>query len=132
MRLRTDTAPAKGDQVASPTPEPRRSHIGGIVAGELLGRTRVCVYDRAGRGCSDPAPSPPDGDQIATDLHRLLAHAQVAAGSYDAATAATAEEMRGVLDEYGQETRSAAEAGRLQNLDAKPLIVPTGANGEPL
>src|SRR4051794_29492836 len=34
--------------------------------------SRVCVYDRAGRGWSDLAASPPDGAQIATDLHMLL------------------------------------------------------------
>lgn len=39
--------------------------------------SRVCVYDRAGRGWSDPAESPPDGVQIATDLHNLLGRAHV-------------------------------------------------------
>jgi len=34
--------------------------------------TRVCVYDRAGRGWSEPATTPQDGAQIATDLHTLL------------------------------------------------------------
>jgi pimeloyl-ACP methyl ester carboxylesterase len=34
--------------------------------------TRVCVYDRAGRGFSEPADTPQDGAQIATDLHTLL------------------------------------------------------------
>ncbi len=34
--------------------------------------TRVCVYDRAGRGWSEPADTAPDGGQIATDLHTLL------------------------------------------------------------
>lgn len=34
--------------------------------------TRVCVYDRAGRGWSEPADTPQDGAQIATDLHELL------------------------------------------------------------
>jgi pimeloyl-ACP methyl ester carboxylesterase len=34
--------------------------------------TRVCVYDRAGRGWSDSAPTAQDGDQIAADLHTLL------------------------------------------------------------
>jgi pimeloyl-ACP methyl ester carboxylesterase len=34
--------------------------------------TRVCVYDRAGRGWSEPASTPQDGMQIATDLHTLL------------------------------------------------------------
>ena len=34
--------------------------------------TRVCVYDRAGRGWSEPADTPQDATQIATDLHTLL------------------------------------------------------------
>jgi pimeloyl-ACP methyl ester carboxylesterase len=33
---------------------------------------RVCVYDRAGRGWSDPASGPQDGVAVATDLHILL------------------------------------------------------------
>jgi pimeloyl-ACP methyl ester carboxylesterase len=39
--------------------------------------TRVCVYDRAGRGWSEPADTPQDGNQIATDLHTLLQRAHV-------------------------------------------------------
>jgi pimeloyl-ACP methyl ester carboxylesterase len=39
--------------------------------------TRVCVYDRAGRGWSEPAASAQDGVQIATDLHTLLHRAHV-------------------------------------------------------
>jgi pimeloyl-ACP methyl ester carboxylesterase len=39
--------------------------------------TRVCVYDRAGRGWSDPADGPQDGAHIAADLHTLLQRAQV-------------------------------------------------------
>jgi len=34
--------------------------------------TRVCVYDRAGRGWSESAPGPQDGMAIAADLHTLL------------------------------------------------------------
>jgi pimeloyl-ACP methyl ester carboxylesterase len=34
--------------------------------------TRVCVYDRAGRGWSDPASVPQDGVAVARDLHTLL------------------------------------------------------------
>ena len=34
--------------------------------------TRVCVYDRAGRGWSEAANEPEDGVQTATDLHTLL------------------------------------------------------------
>jgi pimeloyl-ACP methyl ester carboxylesterase len=39
--------------------------------------TRVCVYDRAGRGWSDPVDGPQDGAMIATDLHTLLHRAHV-------------------------------------------------------
>jgi pimeloyl-ACP methyl ester carboxylesterase len=40
--------------------------------------TRVCVYDRAGRGWSESAQTAPHGVQIATDLHTLLERAGVA------------------------------------------------------
>lgn len=39
--------------------------------------TRVCVYDRAGQGWSE-STGPQDGVQLATDLHELLARADVA------------------------------------------------------
>jgi pimeloyl-ACP methyl ester carboxylesterase len=39
--------------------------------------TRVCVYDRAGRGWSDAANNPQDGAHIAADLHTLLERAHV-------------------------------------------------------
>ena len=39
--------------------------------------TRVCVYDRAGRGWSEPADGPQDGTQIASDLHTLLQRGNV-------------------------------------------------------
>ncbi|WP_405070919.1 alpha/beta hydrolase [Kribbella sp. NBC_01510] len=180
----------------------------GLIAPAVARDSRVCVYDRAGRGWSDPAASPPDGAQIATDLHTLLDRAQVPgpyvlaghsfgglyvrtyaakypeevaglvlvdstaannkpvspqkAGSYSVlkhlsslvaatsrlglgrlladtsfselppkyrddarATAATAKEMSGVLDEYGVANRSVPEAGTLRSVGAKPLIVLT-------
>lgn len=34
--------------------------------------TRVCVYDRAGYGWSEPGPAPRDGAQAVTELHTLL------------------------------------------------------------
>jgi len=39
--------------------------------------TKVCVYDRAGRGWSDPVAIPQDGVAVATDLHLLLDRAHV-------------------------------------------------------
>ena len=44
----------------------------GWIAPAVAGSTRVCAYDRAGRGWSETADSPQDGAQIATDLHTLL------------------------------------------------------------
>ncbi len=44
----------------------------GWIAPAVASDTRVCVYDRAGRGWSDPTDIPEDGAQTATDLHTLL------------------------------------------------------------
>ena len=44
---------------------------------KLARTTRVCSYDRAGLGWSEPRTGPSDADQIAADLHDLLALAQV-------------------------------------------------------
>src|SRR5512132_2666503 len=49
----------------------------GWIAPAVARDTRVCVYDRAGRGWSEPAHSARDGAQIATDLHRLLQRGHV-------------------------------------------------------
>lgn len=44
----------------------------GWIAPAVERDTRVCVYDRAGRGWSESADGPQDGTRIATDLHTLL------------------------------------------------------------
>ena len=49
----------------------------GSIAPDVARHTTVCVYDRAGKGWSDAAPTAPDGAQIATDLHTLLERAEV-------------------------------------------------------
>ena len=49
----------------------------GWIAPAVARDTRVCVYDRAGRGWSEPPDSAQDGGRIATDLHRLLQRGQV-------------------------------------------------------
>ena len=43
---------------------------------EVAKTTRVCAYDRAGMGWSDPGPAPRDAQHIATELHTLLQNAQ--------------------------------------------------------
>lgn len=49
----------------------------GWIAPAVAGHTQVCVYDRAGRGWSEPADTPQDATQIATDLHTLLDRGRV-------------------------------------------------------
>src|SRR5438552_8233288 len=50
---------------------------GGWIAPAVAQNTTVCAYDRAGQGWSDPPASPQDGAAVATDLHNLLANAQI-------------------------------------------------------
>jgi len=49
----------------------------GWISPAVASDTRVCVYDRAGRGWSDPVSFPQDGVAVATDLHILLDRAHV-------------------------------------------------------
>jgi pimeloyl-ACP methyl ester carboxylesterase len=49
----------------------------GWIAPAVARDTRVCVYDRAGRGWSEPADTAQDGAQIAADLHTLLQRGNV-------------------------------------------------------
>ena len=44
-----------------------------LIAADVATTTRVCTYDRAGHGRSEPAAGPQDGMAIARDLHALLA-----------------------------------------------------------
>jgi pimeloyl-ACP methyl ester carboxylesterase len=48
------------------------SSVMGWIAPAVAGHTRVCVYDSAGRGWSDPSDVAQDGAQMMTDLHTLL------------------------------------------------------------
>ncbi len=47
------------------------------VADDVAQDSRVCVYDRAGKGWSDPVDGPQDAVEIATDLHMLLERADI-------------------------------------------------------
>jgi pimeloyl-ACP methyl ester carboxylesterase len=49
-----------------------------LVQPELGSTTRVCAYDRAGMGWSDPSPRPRTASNIAEELHTLLVNANVA------------------------------------------------------
>jgi pimeloyl-ACP methyl ester carboxylesterase len=48
------------------------TEIGAWIAPSVSTATRVCSYDRAGRGSSDDAGHPQTSDEVVADLHRLL------------------------------------------------------------
>jgi pimeloyl-ACP methyl ester carboxylesterase len=49
----------------------------GLITPAVARDTRVCVYDRAGRGWSEPADTPQDAARTAADLHTALHRARV-------------------------------------------------------
>lgn len=49
-----------------------------LVRPQLAQSARVCVYDRAGLGWSDPSPRPRTADVVVDELHSLLGNAGVA------------------------------------------------------
>jgi pimeloyl-ACP methyl ester carboxylesterase len=49
---------------------------------QLAQTTRVCAYDRAGLGWSEPGPEQRDARQISSELHTLLANAAGTEGPY--------------------------------------------------
>jgi pimeloyl-ACP methyl ester carboxylesterase len=53
------------------------AQVSGWIAPAVAQDTRVCVYDRAGRGWSEAASGPQDGVAAAADLHTLLERAQI-------------------------------------------------------
>src|SRR6185503_15925025 len=50
----------------------------GLVQPDIAKTTRVCAYDRAGFGWSEPGPARRDGQQMAHELHVLLHKAGIA------------------------------------------------------
>jgi len=49
-----------------------------VIVPQISRITRVCVYDRAGLGRSDPAPLPRTSLDVAKDLHELLERTHIA------------------------------------------------------
>ena len=49
----------------------------GVVQQEVAKTTRICTYDRAGMGWSEPGPLPRDAAQFVKELHSLLQKANV-------------------------------------------------------
>ena len=48
-----------------------------LVQQEVARTTRVCAYDRAGLGWSEPGPGPRDAAHITSELHTLLGNAGI-------------------------------------------------------
>lgn len=48
-----------------------------LIQSEVAKFTRVCAYDRAGLGWSDPSPYPRSAEVIVSELHELLVNADV-------------------------------------------------------
>jgi pimeloyl-ACP methyl ester carboxylesterase len=71
-QLRLDCAGSGGPTVVLEPGAGGTSASMGWVAPAVADQTRVCVYDRAGRGGSEPADGVQDGARVATDLHTLL------------------------------------------------------------
>jgi pimeloyl-ACP methyl ester carboxylesterase len=76
-RLHLECTGSRGPTVVLEPGAGEMSSFMGWITPAVARDTRVCVYDRAGRGWSDAAASPTDGAQIATDLHTLLHRARV-------------------------------------------------------
>jgi pimeloyl-ACP methyl ester carboxylesterase len=53
------------------------SSMWGLVQPGVAKTTRVCTYDRAGTGWSEPGPLPRDAGQFAKELHTLLQNANI-------------------------------------------------------
>lgn len=71
-RLHLDCTGSRGPTVVLEPGGGAMSADMGLIAPAAATEARVCVYDRPGRGHSDPVDGPQDGAQIATDLHTLL------------------------------------------------------------
>ncbi len=105
----------------------------GWIAPAVARTTRVCVYDRAGRGWSQPADTPQDGHQIATDLHTLLRNANIPGpyvlaghsfgGLYVLAYAASyPDEVAGMVLVDSTAPKTAAESGTAPDSNSANLI----------
>ncbi len=86
----------------------------GWIAPAVSRETRVCVYDRAGRGWSDPASAPQDGATVAADLHTLLDRARVAGPFVLVGHSSGAHYVRIFADRYPR------EAAGMVLLDGQP------------
>ena len=105
----------------------------GWIAPAVAATTRVCVYDRAGRGWSETADSPQDGAQIATDLHTLLHRGGVAGPYVLAGHSFGGLYVRIFAAHYPDEVAGLALLDSTASKEpAKSVIPSSGRSGEPV
>ncbi|MFZ1116804.1 MAG: alpha/beta hydrolase [Propionibacteriaceae bacterium] len=73
-----------------------------LVQPELAATTRVCAYDRAGYGWSDPSPHARTPSQIADELHTLLVNAGIQGPYVLVGHSAAGKDVRLFADRYPQ------------------------------
>jgi pimeloyl-ACP methyl ester carboxylesterase len=71
-----------------------------LVQPELAATTRVCAYDRAGYGWSDPSPQSRTPGQIVEELHTLLLNADIEGPYVLAGHSAAGKHVRLYADRY--------------------------------
>jgi pimeloyl-ACP methyl ester carboxylesterase len=101
----------------------------GWIAPAVARSTRVCVYDRAGRGWSEPADSPQDGAQIATDLHTLLHRARETGPYVLAGHSFGGLYVRIFAAHYPDEVAGLVLVDSTESKEPAKSVIPTSANG---
>ena len=100
--------------------------MGRWLAPEVARHTRVCVYDRAGYGSSEPDPGTRRPDDVTTDLHALLRAADVPAPYVLAGHSSGAIYVRMFAEAYP------GEVAGLALLDGQPAEAMTDLPSYPL
>jgi pimeloyl-ACP methyl ester carboxylesterase len=105
--------------------------LGATISTALAPETKVCAYDRAGRGGSDPASAAQDGVAVATDLHTLLDRAGVPAPFVLVGHSSGAQYVRIFAGRYPEQVAGMVlldgqpAARSFQSLGDRPLVVVT-------
>ncbi|MFC4455322.1 alpha/beta hydrolase [Deinococcus sonorensis] len=99
------------------------------VQGLVAGTTRVCTYDRAGLGYSEPGPLPRDAAHFAAELHTLLHRAALPGPYVLAGHSLGGLTMRVYAQRYPQDVAGLA---LLESMSPQPgAAAPTAASDTP-
>lgn len=93
-----------------------------LIQPQLAHTTKVCTYDRAGMGWSDPGPAPRTPSRIASELHVLLHNAGVAGPYLLVGHSLAGKNMRLFANDYP------AEIAGMVLIDARSEVVEANAD----